>query len=117
MDLGLLPLRLAHVWFAGYFQPQEGQFGCVSCDLLGDAYQELVAQTFCNICAPNTKRYVGVLSASSRSTCQCKEGATSSASAYSMKAATIAAGAGHFAPNRKAGEVRSAFECEFALDD
>jgi hypothetical protein len=34
-----------------------------------------------------------------------------------MKDATIAAGAGHFAPNTQAGEVRSAFECEFALDD
>jgi len=59
----------------GYFQPDKGQFGCVSCDiLLGGFYQELSAQSSCVACAPNTQRFVGVLTAANRSSCQCKEG-------------------------------------------
>jgi hypothetical protein len=59
----------------GYFQPDEGQFGCISCDIiLGDFYQELSAQSSCVACPPSTKRFVGVLTAATKSSCQCKEG-------------------------------------------
>jgi hypothetical protein len=61
---------------AGMFQPATGQFGCISCDGLGNFYQELQGQTSCQACAAHTQRYLGVLNASSRSSCQCKEGAT-----------------------------------------
>jgi hypothetical protein len=60
--------------FAGYFQSQKGQFGCISCDSLGDFYQELRGQNLCVPCPDTTKRYIGVLSAATRSSCQCKEG-------------------------------------------
>ena len=59
---------------AGYFQPDKGQFGCISCDVLGDYYQELSAQSSCVACPPSTQRFVGVLSAVTKSSCQCKEG-------------------------------------------
>jgi hypothetical protein len=59
---------------AGYFQSQTGQFGCISCDSLGDFYQNLPGQTLCVSCPDSTKRYIGVLSAATRSSCQCKEG-------------------------------------------
>jgi hypothetical protein len=62
---------------AGFFQPEEGQFSCINCDSLGNAYQEQEARSFCHLCASNTQRYVGVLSALNRSSCQCKEGASS----------------------------------------
>ena len=58
----------------GYFQPDKGQFGCISCDILGDFYQELSAQSSCVACRPNTQRFVGVLNAATQSSCQCKEG-------------------------------------------
>ena len=59
----------------GYFQPDKGQSGCVSCDIiLGDFYQELSAQSSCVACPPNTKRLIGVLTAATKSSCQCKEG-------------------------------------------
>ena len=59
----------------GYFQPDKGQFGCISCDILGDFYQELSAQSSCVACPPSTKRFIGVLTAATKSSCQCKEGA------------------------------------------
>ncbi len=58
----------------GYFQPDKGQSGCISCDILGDYYQELSAQSSCVACPPNTKRFTGVLTAATQSSCQCKEG-------------------------------------------
>jgi hypothetical protein len=63
----------------GFFQPERGQFSCISCDSLslGDYYQELHAQTFCQACATGTQRYIGAFSAANRSSCQCKEGAVS----------------------------------------
>ena len=60
---------------AGYFQPDEGQFGCLNCDSLGDFYQDLAGQLSCKSCAANTQRFVGVLTAVNRSACQCKPGA------------------------------------------
>ncbi len=59
---------------AGYFQSVEGQFGCISCDDVGDFYQDRASQTFCIRCPANTQRFVGVLSAVNKSACQCKEG-------------------------------------------
>ena len=59
----------------GNFQPDNGQFGCISCDILGDFYQELSAQSSCVACAANTQRFIGVLSAATKNSCQCKEGA------------------------------------------
>jgi hypothetical protein len=58
----------------GYFQPDKGQFGCISCDILGDYYQELSAQSSCVACPPSTKRFIGALTAATQSSCQCKEG-------------------------------------------
>ncbi len=58
----------------GYFQPDKGQSDCVGCDIIGDFYQELSAQSSCVACAPNTQRFVGVLTAATKSSCQCKEG-------------------------------------------
>ncbi len=59
----------------GYFQPDKGQFGCISCDIIrGDFYQELSAQSSCVACPPSTKRFIGVLTAATKSSCQCKEG-------------------------------------------
>ena len=59
----------------GLFQPDSGQFGCLSCDSLGDFYQEQRGQSFCQACAANTRRFVGVLTAGkNRSSCECKEG-------------------------------------------
>jgi hypothetical protein len=59
---------------AGYFQPDKGQFGCISCDVIGDFYQELSAQSSCKACPPSTQRFIGVLTAATKSSCQCKEG-------------------------------------------
>ena len=61
---------------AGLFQPTEGQSSCISCDILEDAYQEMRGQTSCYFCPGNTRRYLGVLSAENKSSCQCKEGAS-----------------------------------------
>jgi len=59
----------------GYFQPDEGQFGCISCDIVrGDFYQELSAQSSCVACPPSTKRFTGVFTAATKSSCRCKEG-------------------------------------------
>jgi hypothetical protein len=58
----------------GYFQPERAQFGCLSCDSLGDYYQEQQGQTSCQRCAANMQRYHGGASAANRSSCQCKEG-------------------------------------------
>ena len=60
----------------GYFQSEVGQFGCISCDSLGDFFQESQGQTSCQACAANTRRFgFGVLTAgNNRSSCQCKEG-------------------------------------------
>ena len=64
---------------AGYFQPELAQSGCISCDSLGDFYQNQPGQTACVACAVNSQRYNGVLSAGNKSSCQCKEGAPPSA--------------------------------------
>ncbi len=70
--------EICSVCSPGYFQPKEGQFGCIGCDNLGDFYQELPSQTRCVSCARNTRRYLGVLSAANRTACQCKEGVAES---------------------------------------
>ena len=63
------------------FQPEEGQYGCISCDSLGDGfYQELRGQTSCQDCPAHTQRYIGVLDGASRSACQCKAGVQSECS-------------------------------------
>jgi len=74
----------SHTGGAGYFQPEQGQFGCLSCDSLGDFFQEAQARTSCQACAANTRRFVGVLSAMNRSSCQCKEGVPSAAPRHSV---------------------------------
>ena len=83
--------------YAGFFQPEPGQFGCMSCDSLGDFYQvrlrnrlsrvrlrnrfspgdfyqDLLGKTSCQACPKNSRRYNGVLSSANRTACQCKEG-------------------------------------------
>ena len=59
----------------GYFQSEEEQFGCISCDALGDFYQDQPGQSSCLRCPKHTQRFVGVLSATNASSCQCREGA------------------------------------------
>ena len=61
--------------YAGHFQPEPRQFACIKCDSLGDVYQEQSGQASCSRCPQNTQRYLGVLSATNRSACQCKNGA------------------------------------------
>ena len=102
---------LASRAFTGYFQSEEGQYGCINCDSLGDFYQEMQGQTSCQVCAAHTQRFIGVLSALNRSSCQCKEGATSVRPRYSMVAPTAAVRAGYYARNAQSGQVRSGFEC------
>ena len=98
------------VWCAGYFQPEEGQFGCMNCDILGNVYQEHEAQTFCTFCAAHTQRYVGVLSARNRSSCQCKEGGSTTNSRHLLFGGVAVVCAGYYTPNAQAGEVRSGLE-------
>ncbi len=99
---------------AGFFQPDAGQFGCISCDSLGNFFQELQEQTSCQSCAAGTQRYVGVLSALNRSSCQCKEGARacaicSHASSGRRWPSPLRVCAGYYTRNLQSGEVRSAF--------
>jgi hypothetical protein len=95
----------------GQFQPVDGQFGCISCDSLGGFYQEWAAQTSCQECAKNTRRYIGVLNAANRSSCQCKEGARSSlrvlARGTRAQGATALSAlcAGYYNRNEEPGEV------------
>jgi hypothetical protein len=99
---------------AGFFQPEPGQFGCISCDSLGDFYQELQGQPSCQFCPASTQRYVGVLSAANKSACQCKEGAISAISPRWLcmrlyLRASISTGpptAGYHNARLEAGEVR-----------
>ena len=80
---GLGPLRLVQrrtPCGAGLFQPDSGQYGCLSCDSLGDFYQDLQGQTSCQFCPQNTQRHIGVLDGANRTACQCKEGAISATS-------------------------------------
>jgi len=59
---------------AGYFQPEAAQSGCLSCDSLGDFYQDSHGETSCRACAATTQRYFGLLSGANRTSCQCKAG-------------------------------------------
>ena len=59
---------------AGSFQPGEGQISCISCDNLGNFFQDQMAQTVCQDCPAGTQRYIGLLTAANRTSCQCKEG-------------------------------------------
>ena len=61
---------------AGHFSPEAGRTDCVSCDVLGDFYQELAGQQSCLRCPTNTIRYTGVLDGSTHLACMCKEGAS-----------------------------------------
>ena len=42
----------------GFFQPEEGRSGCISCDNLNDAFQESDGQTFCHLCPSHTQVFV-----------------------------------------------------------
>ena len=97
----------------GFFQPDSGQFGCLSCDSLGDYYQEQRGQSFCLHCASHTQRYIGVLSGANRSACQCKEGAISATSLLWLACVCVRASvstgpptAGYHNARLEAGEVR-----------
>jgi hypothetical protein len=94
----------------GYFQSEVGQFGCISCDILGGFYQEWAAQTSCIACVNNTQRYIGGLGAANKSACQCKAGAQSSLGVLTLRSVWFGrhpiAFAGHYNPKLEAGEVR-----------
>ena len=92
---------------AGYFQPEAGQFGCLSCDVLGDFYQEQEAQVSCEPCAENAQRYIGVLSAVNKSSCQCKNGATFDAFCrVQLQRLQLLCCAGYYNRDNRLGEVR-----------
>ena len=99
---------------SGYFQSETGQLGCIHCDSLGDFYQEQRGQSFCLHCPPNTQRYMGVLSAANRSSCQCNEGACeapfSTVLAYRTRYWGVIAAAmlcaGYYSRDGRPGEVR-----------
>jgi hypothetical protein len=60
----------------GFFQPRAEQSACVSCDDLGDYYQEKAGQTACSACPVNTARSVRQdVTAANKSSCQCIPGA------------------------------------------
>ena len=60
--------------FAGYFQSNNGSISCISCDDIGDFYQENPGMSRCEPCPPNTGRYIDVKSIGGNniSSCQCK---------------------------------------------
>jgi hypothetical protein len=110
-----MSIRIEEYLWAGYFQPEPGQFGCVNCDSLGDAYQELSNQTSCRVCPPNTQRYLGVLDGANRSSCQCKEGLHRAPFTASLPSPYTTTSlhrsprhylAGYYNSKGKAGEVR-----------
>jgi hypothetical protein len=97
----------------GYFQSEEGQFGCISCDSLGDFFQQSQGQTSCQACPTGTQRYIGVLSARNRSSCQCKEGATLKRRGRRRRLnpqLRACVRAGYYSRHAQAGEVRSSFK-------
>ena len=57
---------------AGLFQKEPGKYECISCDNLGDYYQEEEGQTVCSSCPSNTRRYAGQGSGANRTSCMCK---------------------------------------------
>ena len=73
-DRGRVECRPCH---PGLFQPDEVQRSCLSCDSIGNFFQELPGKTLCDACPAGKQRYIGVLSAANKSSCQCKEGALS----------------------------------------
>lgn len=68
---------------AGKFQPDDGGIGCLSCDNLGDYFQERDSATACEQCPLNTRRYPTgaikegaiVATGANKTSCTCKEGA------------------------------------------
>jgi hypothetical protein len=68
---------------AGKFQPDDGGIGCLSCDNLGDYFQERDSATACEQCPLNTRRYpTGAIkegaifaTGANKTSCACKEGA------------------------------------------
>jgi hypothetical protein len=75
---------------------------------LGDFYQEQRAQESCEACPANNQRYVGVLSAANRSSCQCKKGVTLLSMHAKLKLTRLPFPrcAGYFNRDGQAGEVR-----------
>ena len=97
----------------GKFQPDEGQSGCLNCDILGDFYQDLAGQTLCQPCPKNTQRYTNVLSAANKAACQCTAGPQSSFGVLTLRSVWFGrlrrhpiAFAGHYNPKLEAGAVR-----------
>ena len=68
---------------AGKFQPDYGGVACLSCDNLGDYYQEDKGATRCELCPTNTRRYptgaitegASIVTGANKTSCTCKEGA------------------------------------------
>ena len=89
----------------GYFQSEEGQFGCISCDSLGDFFQQSQGQTSCQACLTGAQRYIGVLDGANKSSCQCKAGAPPTGPAGSKLTSKSSSFTGFYNPRRKAGEV------------
>ena len=57
----------------GFFQPKPGQTECLSCDMLGNSYQDEPGKTFCKKCPQNTNREHGA-NFTSIFNCVCKTG-------------------------------------------
>ena len=59
---------------AGEFQPDPGNAKCISCDILGDFFQNQTGSTKCIPCPSNTQRFIGRGSGAFASSCMCKAG-------------------------------------------
>jgi hypothetical protein len=102
-------ITLASLALTGYFARKVGQFSCISCDDLGDFYQELPGALSCNPCPQSTQRYVAVLSGTNRSACQCKNGAfCQPGECHGHASRLFGRVAGYFDPTGMAGQVGSA---------
>ncbi len=95
-----------------------GQFGCISCDNLGDFYQEIEGQTSCAACALGTQRYLGVFDGAKPKLVPMQARSVSRICDSDLLGAWQRPSfAGYYSPEGKAGEVRALlaasrdFEC------
>ena len=71
--------------YAGFFQRDEGQSACLSCDITLDSYQPEPGETACRPCPAGTARYVGLLDAANPASCKCKPGWCASSRRLTIK--------------------------------
>ncbi len=99
-----------------YLQAEAAQANCVSCDVLGNFFQENASGTRCIPCPPNSQRYLGVLTGGDPRSCQCKEGyfhASSDAQTPTTSKSEVRTI--DTSENRGHGGLRPTFAVSFAL--